>query len=164
MRLLRRAAVTVLGLFLLAGLPALLTGAPQRALQGTDAVSAATVVLDQPSGAYVVLINRGRHTNEDNLAVWDRFFRGEEIDFLFEDISCVTADSDPSGLELARSFQSRLPENQMRLRTENITLLLSKARWGIYDVILLSREVYDAYGAEGLTGGEDMLVIEAEGV
>ena len=160
-----RHAVTVLAaLLLLVGVPAYRTGYFQAKLSGTDAVSSATVIIDQPSGAYVVLINPDRHPNRENLAVWEDFFRGEEIGFLFEDLSCVVADSDAGGLELARSFQSRLPENQMTIRLEDVTLMLSKARHGRYDVMLMSREFYDAWGAsaDADAGGADL--IEAEGL
>ena len=130
---------------------------------GHDAVSSATVIIDQPSGAYVVLINRDRHTDEENLNTWISFFKGEEIGFLFEDISCLVPDTDQGGLELAKSFQSRLPENQMKLRTENATLLLSKAVYGEFDVILVSREAYEAYGAQAVAKLSSVECIESEG-
>ena len=160
-----RHIITVLAaIFVLAGIPVLSTGYIQNKLSGVDAVSAATVIIDQPSGAYVVLINKDRHKNADNLETWQTFFKGEEIDFLFEDISCTVADMDVSGLDMAQSFQSRLPENQMTLRKEDITLMLSKAGYGLFDVIMMSKEVYDAYGAAAFTDEEKMVIIEEEGV
>ena len=140
------------------------TGYIHNKLSGVDAVSAATVIIDQPSGAYVVLINKDRHLNADNLETWQTFFKGEEIGILFEDISCTVADMDVSGLDMAQSFQSRLPENQMTLRKEDITLMLSKASCGLFDVIMMSKEVYDAYGAAAITDDERMVIIEEEGV
>ena len=164
MRMIRHIIVVAVLLALLAGIPALATGYPQRLASGADAISSATVVLEQPSGAYVVLINRDRHKNNENLKVWEEFFSGKEISFLFEDISCVTADTDPVGLELARSFQSRLPENQMALRTENITLMLSKLDYGYFDVILMSREIYEAYLPDDMKGRSHVLVVRSEGL
>lgn len=149
-------------LFLTIGVPLFATGYPQRVLSGVDAVSAATVVIEQPSGAYVVLLNRERHTNADNLATWVDFFGGREIDFLFEDISCIVARTDAAGQEMARSFQSRLPENQMKVRTEDATLMISKAAYGKFDVLLMSREAFDAYHAEDLLSMDDVEVVESE--
>ena len=156
--------IILAALFVLEGLPVLSTGYIQNKLSGVDAVSAATVIIDQPSGAYVVLINKDRHLNADNLETWQTFFKGEEIGILFEDISCTVADMDVSGLDMAQSFQSRLPENQMTLRKEDITLMLSKASCGLFDVIMMSKEVYDAYGAAAITDDERMVIIEEEGV
>ena len=156
--------IILAALFVLGGLPVLSTGYIQNKLSGVDAVSAATVIIDQPSGAYVVLINKDRHLNADNLETWQTFFKGEEIGILFEDISCTVADMDVSGLDMAQSFQSRLPENQMTLRKEDITLMLSKASCGLFDVIMMSKEVYDAYGAAAITDDEKMVIIEEEGV
>ena len=164
MRIIRHVIITVTALALIAGVPAFATGYPQRVLSGADAVSSASVILDQPSGAYVVLINRDLHLNAENLKIWEDFFEGEEIGFLFEDISCVVADSDPSGLGLARSFQSRLPENQMGLRTENVTLMMSKFKYGKFDVMLLSREMYDAYADSLPIEDGSVLMIESEGL
>mgnify|MGYP007069910982 CR=1 FL=1 len=121
------------------------------------------MVIDQPSGAYVVWINSGKHTNIDNLNTWKSFFSGEEIGFLFEDISCTVAGTDTAGLEIAKSFQSRLPENQMTLRTEDVTLMLSKAVDGRFDIILMSKEFYDGCHAGNLYDKEYMTGIFSEG-
>ncbi len=164
MKVIRHAATVLAAVLLLVGVPVCRTGYFQAKMSGTDAISSATLIIDQPSGAYVVLINRERHPNPDNLSVWEDFFRGEEIGYLFEDISCVVADSDAGGLELARSFQSRLPENQMSIRLEDVTLMLSKARFGRYDVMLMSREFYDACGAAADSEAGTAVLIEAEGI
>lgn len=148
----------------------LLVGGPIYAIYGpngtasSDAVSSASVIIDQPSGAYVVLINRERHPDSGNLNTWISFFKGEEIGFLFEDISCIVPSSDASGLELAKSFQSRLPENQMKLRTEDATLLMSKAIYGEFDVIIVSREAYDAYGGGSAAAQPFVECVESEGI
>ena len=93
----------------------------------------------------------------------ERMFRNA-YKILFEDISCLVMDTDAAGLEIAKSLQSRLPENQMKLRTENATLLLSKAKYGEFDMILVSREAYDAYGAQVIGKEPFVETIEAEGV
>lgn len=165
MKVLRHVLTVTAAVLILYGLPALATGSPQRMISGADAVSSATIIIDQPSGAYVVMINRALHPKEENLETWETFFKGEEIDFLFEDISCVVADTDAPGLELARSFQSRLPENQMSIRLEDVTLMMSKARFGRFDVMLLSKEFYDACRSDDpRERGEDTVLIEEDGV
>ena len=128
-----------------------------------DVISSPTVIIEQPSGAYVVWINPERHTDPEKLDTWMRFFAGEEIGFLFEDISCFVIRQDTEGCELAESFQSRLPENQMRLAAEDATLLLSKAWNGTYDVILFSREAYEAYHAEEYRQEKHVCEVVAEG-
>ncbi|MBQ8987281.1 MAG: hypothetical protein IJ100_08640 [Lachnospiraceae bacterium] len=160
--MIRHIVVGLLSVIVLIGGPLYAAYGPSGAARG-DAVSSATVIIEQPSGAYVVLINKDRHPNKENLDTWTAFFKGEEIGFLFEDLSCLVADADAAGLELAKSFQSRLPENQMALRTENPTLLFSKAAYGEYDVILMSREAYDAYGAQTAASQPFALKIESEG-
>lgn len=164
MKVIRHAGVVIAALLLLAGVPVCRTGYFQNRLSGVDAVSSATMIIDQPSGAYVVLINRDRHPDAEKLSTWETFFSGEEIGFLFEDISCTVADSDAAGLELAKSFQSRLPENQMSVRLEDITLMLSKAQYGRFDVILMSREIYEASGAADEKRESYVDLIEAEGL
>lgn len=164
MNVIRHAAVVLAALLLLAGVPTWRTGYFQRKLSGVDAVSSASVILDQPSGAYTVLINRDLHRDAENLKTWEAFFSGEEIGFLFEDISCAVADTDAAGLELAKSFQSRLPENQMKIRLEDSTLMLSKAQHGRFDVILMSREMYEASGASPEKKAERVDLVEADGL
>lgn len=151
--------IIVVALVLLVGLPLYLTGFFDEDI-GVDAISSATMIIDQPTGAYVVIINPDFHPDKDKLATWRKFFAGEEIDFIFEDISCVVANIDESGLEIAKSFQSRLPENQMTIRTEDITLMLSKAMTDRYDVIILSKEIFDAYKAD--YGMENAVILEEQ--
>ena len=67
---------------------------------------------------------------------------------------------------MARSFQSILPENQMKIRTENVILMLSKAESGRFDVIVMSKELADVYDAERIAelADADMLAVrQAEG-
>lgn len=145
MKIIRHIIITLALLLITLTAPVILIIKSNVASGKTDAVTSATVIIMQPTGEYVVLINKDLHTNEDNLKVWETFFTGGEIDFLFEDISCIVSDSDSAGLEIARSFQSRLPENQMILRTEDGALMLSKISGGYFDVAIMSAEFYDAY-------------------
>ena len=48
----------------------------------TDAVSSASVIVDKPSGAYLVFINLERHTDAEALEIWRDFFAGKEIDLI----------------------------------------------------------------------------------
>ena len=152
MRYVRHIVVIVSLILMIVGIPVYKSGYIQRRLRGVDAISSATVIIERPSGEYVVIINPELHRNKENLEIWESFFSGGETDFLFEDISCVVGDTDTSGLEIARSFQSRLPENQMTVRTEDMILMLSKAVYGRYDVIIMSRDMYDAYSADTSVG------------
>lgn len=114
---------------------------------GTDAVTSASVSLDKPSGEYVVLINRDMHKDEDKLADWETFFSGGEITYIFEDIACSVAAADTGAVELAQSFQSQLPENQMRVEKTDSTLMLSRADNGKFDIIIMSKEFAQANNA-----------------
>ena len=123
------------------GIPLWTTGAWHLLFSaGPDAVSSASVILDQPSGEYYVLMNRDLHTDEDKLNDWALFFTGGDIMYIFEDIACSVSYSDPAGTELAESFRSKLPENQMQLKMEDGTLMLSRMDNGLYDVIIVSKE------------------------
>ena len=88
------------------------------------------------------------HPDAENLAKWKQFFRGEDMGFLFEDISCSVAKGDVGALDLARSFQSQLPENQMSVRPEEATLLFSRADAGKFDILIVSQEFADIYHAQ----------------
>lgn len=165
MRVLRHIAVTAAALFLLLGVPFLNTDYFKRMRSGADAVTSASVAMDKPSGEYVVFINRSLHTDSANLAAWEGFFgegRDDEIYNVFEDLSCTVADSDAAGLEMAKSFQSMLPENQMKINTENVILMLSKAEHGRYDIIVMSKELADSFQAERIAKltDSDMLTVK----
>ncbi len=107
-----------------------------------DAVSQATMTLpDQPSGDFVVFINSSLH--KDTIDDWTRFFN-DEYAVIFDDISCITAAGDISGQQLAGRFQAQLPENQMKIRSEDAVLLASKLDAGLIDVAVFSKEMADA--------------------
>ena len=165
MRVLRHIAVTAAALFLLLGVPFLNSDYFRCMRSGADAVTSASVAVDKPSGEYVVFINRSLHTNAENLAAWEAFFADGEDEGLynvFEDLSCTVADMDPAGQEMARSYQSMLPENQMRVRCENVMLMLSKAENGRFDVIVMSKETADMFEAQRIARmtDADMLTVK----
>ena len=131
------------------GIPFVCSDTFSRMISGkTDAVTSASVILDAPSGDYLVLVNLDRHQNAENLALWETFFTGTDAPVIYEDISCLTALGDRGGCDMADSFRSRLPENQMKIHSIDGTLLLSKAEHGLFDVIVLSEEFADAVSAE----------------
>ena len=156
-------ALVVGTLVLLAGLPIMTHFDLFSSGETADAISGATIVLpDQPSGDFIVLINTSKHA--DTIGDWRDFFLDEDFPVIFEDIQCVVADGDMTGEQLAKRFQLQLPENQMMLRTENPTLLVSKAEAGCIDIAIFSREMADALQLSPdknittvieVTGGED---------
>lgn len=126
-------------------LPVLLHPQGRAKLTGTDAVSSASVTIEAPSGEFLVLLNLD--TLEED-AFWQTFFSGGEVDYCFEDIACMVADSDPAALNAAQSYQSRLSAHQMTVRQENMTLMLSRADCGKFQVIVISRELAEHYRAQ----------------
>ncbi len=113
--------------------------------QETDAISSASIQIpEKPSGECVLLINRPLHA--DSMKDWEAFFRDGELNVIFDDISCMIPAGDITAKEMAQRFQAQLPENQMQLRTENLTLLLSKAENGCIDAALFSKEIAQAMG------------------
>ena len=129
---------------------------------GADAVSSASLVIpDQPSGEYVVILNRSRH---EALEDWRAFFTEQSVGVIMEDISCLAAASDPTGVQLAQRYMVRLAENQMKLTTENSLLVVSRAENGLYDAIVLSKEMADAVDFSAVYARDDALVITISGV
>ena len=133
------------------GVVALVLGVPfftsdwfRAKVTGADAVSGATTVIEAPSGDYLVLLNSAA-LEED--AFWETFFVGDEVGYCFEDITCMIGSGDTGAADMAASFCSRLPEDQMRVRIEDITLMLSRADSGRFQVILLSQEMAERTGA-----------------
>lgn len=144
--------------------PVLTSDYGRAVVAGTDAVSSATVIIDAPSGDYLVLLNLEKHPDMENRQFWLDFFSGAEVTYCFEDISCLVARSDSSALTMAQSLQSRLAEHQMTIRTEDMTLLLSKADYGKFDVIILSKEMAEHYHAQTAvrSGVTDILVRDTQ--
>ena len=110
-----------------------------------DAVSSPSVIIDKPSGNYIVLINTRLHKDKSKLDQWISFFSGEETDIIFEDIACTVAEGDAKGFEMAQSFQSKLPENQMKIKEEEAVLVVSRAEEGKFDILLMSKDFAASY-------------------
>lgn len=114
----------------------------------TDTVSSPSVVLDKPSGNYLVLINLKLHKNKEKLEAWENFFTGKDAGIIFEDIACSVAKTDVSGTKMADSFRSKLPENQMKIKKEDAILLVSRAEEGDFDTLVISLEFAKSYKLE----------------
>ena len=144
---------------ILLGVPLLCSGSIHSLFSGNmDAVSSASVILDQPSGNYIIMINKLMHKDADKLNDWITFFSGGDVLYIFEDICAGTAIGDTGGHEMAESFRSRLPENQMKVRSEDATLLLSRADEGLYDIIIMSEEFAKAFGADTAVNDSCVLI------
>lgn len=151
-----------LAIFFLLFVPGMSFTDARALLSGSvDAVSGASVeVPDQPSGTFVILIRNDRHplSMED----WTNFFQEKEVGVIMEDLSCLVDRGDPLGQEAANRYQLRLAENQMTVRQENGTLLVSKAEAGLFDVIILSREMADYYDYSRAAARPDVTEILVE--
>lgn len=154
LKVLKHIGIVLAGLIVIIGIPLLATGYIGALFSGSlDAVSSASVVLDQPSGDFLVLINRDFHTDEETLNDWISFFsagaeEGGDLPIIFEDIAASVAIADPAGAEMADSLRSQLPENQMKVTKEDATLLMSRADKGLFDIIIMSSEFAEGYHAE----------------
>jgi hypothetical protein len=156
---LKHTGIVLAGILLLLGIPFLSTDYFKTLLKGNvDEVSSASVIIDQPSGEYIILVNGNLHTDKENLNTWIRFFQGQDISYLFEDISCSVINGDTGALNMAKSFQSRLPEKQMRIQQEDATLLMSRADNGKYDIIILSNEYANSYDVTTADGENTTLI------
>ena len=133
--------------FLTVGVPFMMTDYYKGLFSSNevDAVSSPSVIIDKPSGNYIVLINTRLHKDKSKLDQWISFFSGEETDIIFEDIACTVAEGDAKGLEMAQSFQSKLPENQMKIKEEEAVLVVSRAEEGKFDILLMSKDFAASY-------------------
>jgi len=161
MRVLKHLGVILLALFITLGLPSLFyvdIGGNAE----TDAVSSASLAMpEQPSGEFLVLLNTEKHAL--TRADWEDFFSERPVDVIMEDIACMTVRGDTAGEQLAERYRARLAENQMTLWREDGTLLASRADNGLFDVIVLSREMADVLTFSTSFAREDVLVIPVHG-
>ena len=129
-----------------------------------DAVSSATaqtVSAGDMEGKWVVLINRRLHDQAGTTADWQKFFTfSDNVPLIMEDIICKVAEGDASGLETAKKYQARLPENQMKIVQEAGAMLVSKAELMRFDVIILSEAAANTYSAQTLYGRNELLTIK----
>jgi len=124
-----------------------------------DAVSSATaqtVSAKDMEEKWVVLINRELHDKSGTTADWQKFFAfSDNVPLIME-----VAEGDASGLDTAKKYQARLPENQMKIVQEAGTMLVSKAELTRFDVIILSETAENTYGAQTLYDRNDILTIK----
>ncbi|MBR0484750.1 MAG: hypothetical protein IJJ69_08255 [Oscillospiraceae bacterium] len=164
MKVIRHIGCDILILFLVLGVPFLRTDYCKALMRSEpEAVSSASVIVDKPSGAYLVFINLERHTDSEALDIWRDFFAGKEIDLLFEDIVCSVAKSDVNAGTLAENYQSRLPEHQCEIKTEDAILMLSKAEHLKFDILVMSQEIAEFYHADTLRSMPEIEVIQVQG-
>ena len=114
------------------------------------------------TGEDVVMINKAMHTDGKKLDDWVRFFEGGDVTYIFEDICCSVPVQDAGAVEMAQSFRSRLPENQMRIEEADVTLLLSRADEKKYDILILSKDIAEAFRAD-TQPSEETVRIEISG-
>lgn len=165
MRAVKHIAVILMALLLTLGLPAAMYLDIPALLQGKTAIddaSGATIELPaQPSGEFIVFLNRQKHM--DTTGQWELFFRGGDAGVIMSDVDCRVAAADTAAMQLARRYQLRLPENQMKLKTENGLLLISKAEVGLFDAIVMSKEMADRYQADTLWQRPDIILVSVKG-
>ena len=135
-----------------------------RSSDSPDAVSSATaqpVSAGDMSGKYIVFINRGLHDKAGTTGDWEKFFSfTDDVPLIMEDITCKVAQLDSEGLDTARKYQARLPENQMKIKQEAGVMLLSKAELGRFDVMIMSEAAAKSYSAQTLYDKENILTIK----
>lgn len=138
------------------------TDVPARLAGTADAVSSASMEIPkQPSGTCIVLIRSDLH--QGTLQDWTDFFTEKPVGVIMEDLHCFVDQADSSGQEMADRYRLRLPENQMKVTKENGTLLVSKAENGLFDVIVLSKEMADLQGYEKAMARGDVTVLTVSG-
>lgn len=139
------------------------TGTVKLSTDSPDAVSSATsksITADDMEGKWVVFLNRELHDKSGTTADWEKFFSFDEnTPLIMEDITCKVADYDVEGKKIAENYQARLPENQMKIKSEAGVMLLSKAELGRFDVLILSESAAKTYSAETLYDKANVLTI-----
>ena len=135
-----------------------------RSSDSPDAVSSATaqpVSAGDMRGKYIVFINRGLHDKAGTTGDWEKFYSfTDDVPLIMEDITCKVAQLDSEGLDTARKYQARLPENQMKIEQEAGVMLLSKAELGRFDVMIMSEAAAKSYSAQTLYDKENILTIK----
>ena len=159
LRILALAVIVTGGYFLL-----IAVGAARPIGSSADAVTGASTIIpaDQVSGNYVVLLNKDLHDKTGTTEEWTAFLRGESP-LIMEDIQCTVLEGDAGGLEMAKSFQSRLPENQMRITLQPGAIAVPKAEHGVFDLMILSREAADRYQISALSRQDGVVTVQVNG-
>lgn len=153
MRVIKHILVVCAALFICLGLPCLhFVNAGTLFADGADAAAGASMVVpDQPSGTFLVLLNRSRHPLTES--EWQKFFEEKDVDVIMEDLHCMVIRGDVTGMELADRYRARLAENQMRIVIEDGTLIASRTRYGLFDAVVVSAEAAEAFGLD-MTGDD----------
>ena len=129
---------------------------------GTDDTTGASLeVPAAPDGEFIILVNNALHA--DSMADWEVFFSGEDLPVIFDDIECLVASGDPAGSELAERYRIQLPENQMTVRTEDGTMLASKAEAGLVDIAIFSEAMADSLQLDPSRAADSLTIIKVKG-
>ncbi|MBR1797041.1 MAG: hypothetical protein IJ757_03385 [Clostridiales bacterium] len=149
--------ITVLLIIVL--LPFFLLGGADFILgKNPDAVSGATVISEgdfESESGVVVLINRNVRKDPANTDLWLQFFQEGPAPDIFEDISVLIIEGDGITSEYCEFMMGRLPVNQMTVRSETSILVMSKAKYGKFDIIVMSEQLYENLGGSGIVEGND---------
>lgn len=157
--IIKHIGIVIASTVILVGIPLWSTGFLNSLFSDNpDAVSGASVILEKPSGKYLIFINKDLHQDTDILKEWITFFSGGDILYIFEDIACSVASGDLGGKELAESFRSQLPENQMRVKEEDATLIVSRMDERLYDIVILSGEFAEMFSASSSVTDSDIVI------
>ena len=150
-------AVAVIMLGILVGIPFAVYYSALFPSDGEVVSSASVVVPDKPSGQFFIFINTATH--RDTLAAWLGFFNETSDDVIFEDVVCLVAAGDVTGVQTAERFAAILPVNQMRVKEENVAMAVSKIEAGLIDFAILSQEIAEAFAVKTeITGVTTCLV------
>lgn len=159
LRVLALAVLLAGGYFLLMAVGAIRPiGAPADAVTGASTI----ITADQVSGNYVALLNKDLHDKAGTTGDWTAFLNGESP-LIMEDIRCTVIEGDAGGLEMAKSFQSRLPENQMVITTQPGSIAVPKAEHGVFDLMILSEEAAEAFRISSISQNPNVVTVQVNG-
>ena len=149
---------------LVTGLPFVILGGP-AVIRGeeADAVSSATLISEgdfNSDGGITILINDSARLREENALLWKEFFEGGAAPDIFEDISVLVIEGDEEALKFCDYCMGRLPVNQMKVRDEQALLVFSKAKYGRFDIIVMSSSLFDSYGSVIDAGDGNITITE----
>lgn len=154
----KRARVIIVHIAIVAVLLGVLVGIPFGVYYpalfpaGGEVIGSASVVVpDKPSGVFYVFIKTDMH--RDALADWVDFFHDTGDGVIFEDITCLVAAGDVNGRQTADRYAAILPANQMLVKEDNVTMVVSKIEAGLIDVAILSEEVAEAFAVKTQIAG-----------
>ena len=135
----------------------LLLGLPLAVLRNTAQQS------DGGSGEFVVLINRELHPDDKEIGKLEKLFADGQADGLDTDgIKFAVSPEDAAGLAFAERLLK--PDDTAALTGDDTALMLSKAENGLFDVIVMSKELADSSKAETVAKktNAEMLCVKGE--